>query len=237
MCSAQVGPRCYEIVVGAVAVGRFDHEPIGLRKLVRAADERLAGRAQVAAEDQPPGSVAFLDDQFHDRRAEDMPRLVEHGRGVLAQPHRLAVGDRFQQRQGPLDIMHGIKRFYREGAFAAFAAVPLLLEGRVFRLDLGRIAEQHLNQLAGRRGGQDLAVEAVGHELRQQPAMVDMGVCQQHEIEIAGADRRGEPVALLERAFLEHAAIDEHPRAVGVDVVSRPGDLPRRREIGASYSL
>ena len=41
-----------------------------------------------------------------------------------------------------------------------------------------------------------------------------------------GRTGSGVPVALEEVVFLVHAAIDEDPRAVGFDVVLRPGNLP-----------
>ena len=175
----------------AVAVGRFDHQPIGLGELVRAADERLARHAQVAAEDQTPRNVVLLNEQFDHRRAEDMTRLVKHGRDVFAQPHGLVVRDRFQQGERPLDVAQRVKRLDRIPAFAAFPAVALLLELGVFRLDLGRVAEQDVDEFARGGRGQDLAVEPVGHELGQQTAVVDVGVGQQNDVDLAGADRQG----------------------------------------------
>ena len=122
--------------------------------------------------------------------------------------------------------MERVQRLDRIPAFAAFFAVPLLFELGVFRLDLGRVAEQDVHEVARRGRGQDLAVKTVGHELGQQTAVVDVGVGQQNDVDVAGADRRGVPVALEEVVFLIHPAIDEDPRAVGFDVVFRPGNLP-----------
>ncbi len=59
--------------------------------------------------------------------------------------------------------------------------------------------------------------EALAHQLRQQAAMVDMRVRQQHRVDLRGIEREVAVVQLLQglRA-LEHAAIDQETAALGV---------------------
>ena len=131
----------------------------------------------------------LLDDQFDHRRAEDMARLVKHGRQVAVDPLRLVVGDRFQQGQRPLDVAERVERLLRILPFAAFLAVPLLFEAGVFRLDLGRIAEQQVDQIGRGAVARILPRKPSCTSLRQQAAMVDVGVGQQHDVDVAGPHR------------------------------------------------
>ncbi len=53
------------------------------------------------------------------------------------------------------------------------------------------------------------------HQLRQQAAVVDMGVGQQHGVDVGGPERKGAVVQLLQRLVaLEHAAVDQDALAV-----------------------
>ena len=75
------------------------------------------------------------------------------------------------------------------------------------------------------------AAIAVLDEQRQQPAMVEMGVGQQHGVERRRVVCERDPVAdRLVRAALEHPAIDEDPGAARVEQVLRAGDGRRATE-------
>ena len=63
------------------------------------------------------------------------------------------------------------------------------------------------------------------HEEREQPAMVEVGVGQQHGVEGRGVEIERDPVAdRLVRAALEHPAVDEDPRLAGLEQVLRARD-------------
>ncbi len=74
--------------------------------------------------------------------------------------------------------------------------------------------------------------EAFAHQLRQQAAVVDMRVRQQHGIDIGRAERKGAVVQRLQRLWpLEQAAVDQQAAgsASRTDSTSRSRCGPRRK--------
>ena len=170
--------------------------------------------------------VAHAD--FDDRRAEDMPGVVEDGRHVVVDLDFLVVGRRLQLADRAIDVLHGIERLDGIFALPAFLAMPLLLERGVFRLNLGRVAEHQFDQIGRGGGGENRPAIAFLHQFRHQPAMIDVRVGEQHDVEFRRPDRARRPIAGQEFPFLKHAAIDQQPHAVGFEKVLRTGNLPRR---------
>src|SRR2546430_4528886 len=67
--------------------------------------------------------------------------------------------------------------------------------------------------------------------MRDEPAVIEMRVRDQERVDLAR--RVGERHAVADhivRAALEHAAVDEHARPVGLEQVLRTGHCPRRAE-------
>ena len=155
---------------------------------------------------------------------------MKRGPQAVVDPLRAVVGDRSQQRQRAVHVAHRVERLLGVFSLPAFLAVPLLLEGRVFRLNLGRIAEHHRHQVGRGRGGHHRAAKTLLHQLGQQPAVVDMGVGQKHHVDVARTDRAGIPVPVEKFTLLEQAAIDQHLGPVGAEVVLRAGHLAGRAE-------
>ncbi len=81
--------------------------------------------------------------------------------------------------------LHRVQRLDGVLSLPAFLAMPFFLEGRVFRLNLGGVAEHQFHQVGRGRGGDDRAAKPLLHQLRRQPAVVDVGVGQQHGVEIS----------------------------------------------------
>ena len=116
-------------------------------------------------------------------------------------------------------------------AIAALAPrTPTLFSRCVFLLQPGRIEHHHARQFARRRGGDDLAAKATLGEQRQAPAMIEMGVGEQDEVDRRRLEAEGVGVVLGEfAAALEHAAIDEDALSRAFDQVTGTGD----RAVGA----
>ena len=92
-------------------------------------------------------------------------------------------------------------------------------------VELAGVEQDERGQLDRAGGGVDPAAIALLDQQRQQPAMVEVGVGQQDRIELARVERERDPVAdRLVRAALEHPAVDEDPRPVGVEQELGPGD-------------
>ena len=106
-----------------------------------------------------------------------------------------------------------------------FGAHPVAL------LDVGAVGEHHLREIDGGGGRIDRTAKAERPQARQQPAVVDVGMRQQHEIERLRIEA---PVAPVQRArigpALEHAAVDDEAGARCFEQETRSGDLARGAE-------
>ena len=70
--------------------------------------------------------------------------------------------------------------------------------------------------------------KAVAHELGQEAAVIDMGVRQQHGIDVGGAERKGPVVQFLQRFLsLKQAAIDQKTSGAGFKEVAGARDGAR----------
>ena len=77
------------------------------------------------------------------------------------------------------------------------------------------------------RGREDGPAKAQRAQPRQQAAVVDVRVRQQHEVDVARLEGPGREVALARLApALEHAAVDEEAQAFGFDQETGARDLP-----------
>ena len=156
-----------------------------------------------------------------------MAGVVKDGRHAVVDLVRLAVRGRVQQRQRAIHVLHGKQRLDRVFPLPAFLAMPLLLERGVFRLNLGRVAKHQFHQIGRGRRGDDRAAKSLPHQFRGQSAMIDVGMGQQHGVEIPGPDRAGVPIAAQIIPLLKHPAIDQQPDAVGLEIILRTGYLSR----------
>jgi hypothetical protein len=72
------------------------------------------------------------------------------------------------------------------------------------------VLEQHIQQIGGGRRGIDGPAKAPCRQLGQQPAVVDVGMGQQHKVDAARVKAEGLLVVLLGAvAALGHAAVDQ----------------------------
>jgi hypothetical protein len=205
-CRHELVERLVEGLVQPVAVGRFDHEDVGLGDGRGIAHDRPARLPEIAREHEPAGVAAGRDARLDDRRAEDVAGVAEaaaHGR--VRRNFRI-VGDRLQLRETGLRLDHRVER--RRGGFAPPA--PALAPLRFLFLDVGGVEEHHFEQVGRRFRGVDRPAEAFRRQPRQQPRVVDVRVRDQHEVERARIE--GEGLRVLRVGLppaLEHAAVDE----------------------------
>ncbi len=127
-------------------------------------------------------------------------------------------------------VEHGVERLAVAVAAAPPARAAALLAPGVLLLQTGRIEHHQPRQLARGAGGDDLAAEAALGEQRQPPAMVEVGMGQEHEVDRRRLEAEGLGIVLGKlAAALEHAAIDEDALAGALDQMARAGD----RAVGA----
>jgi len=214
----------------AITVGGFHEDVIRLPDVGRVANDRAVGPAHVAGKEHAAPFAVDAGADTDDRRAQDVAGLAEHGVDVFGDLHDLAVLDRREQRERRLRVFGRVQRDFRIRAFAPLALVTLALVLGVLFLDLGRI--QHDDSRDLRRGGRavDPSLETVLHQLRQQTAMIQVRVGQQHRVDAGRREVKRLPVPCLELTFLIQTAVHEKACAVDLQKVTRPGDVLRRAE-------
>lgn len=81
---------------------------------------------------------------------------------------------------------------------------------------------QHVGaQIDGAARHHDTAAEARAHQLRQQAAVIDMRVREQHRVDVGRMERKGAVVERLQRLRpLEQAAIDQQPAGSRLEQVA-----------------
>ena len=214
------------VVVLAVAVGRLHHHVVSLGEDRGISQDRLVPLAHVAGKDQPPRLAVAPRAEFDHRRAQDMAGVVKHGRHP-AHVHRLSVRHRIELLDRTFCVLWGIKRNLGILGRSSFACMPFAFECSVFHLQMRRIAKHHAHQVGRGRGRHHSSAKALLHQPRQEPAVIDVRVGQQHSLEVLGRHRIGLPVASCVVAFLEHAAVNKQPCAAAFQKILRSRYLPR----------
>ncbi len=139
-----------------------------------------------------------------------MTGLKKTGLDAARHRHGCAIGNRRQERQNRLRITDGIQRQVRIRPLPSFACMPFGLGQGIFLLDLGGIQKNDLHDLGGRRGAIYFTPESFANQLRQKPAMVQMGMGKQNGLDTRGGNRECRPVPIPERPFLVEPAIHQH---------------------------
>ena len=113
------------------------------------------------------------------------------------------------------------------------ALLPARLALGELLVELARVEQDERGQLDGAGGGVDRSFVPVLDQQRQQAAVVEMGMGQQHGVEIGRIEGERDAVAdRFVRAALEHPAIDEDLGPLGDEQVLRAGDGRRAAEEG-----
>ena len=128
------------------------------------------------------------------------------GSGVEGRGLVLPLGDL------PLGLDRGLVALLLPGRDVGMPGGPVAVPLGVFLLELAGVEQDQRGQLYGAAGRIDGALEAFGDYVRNEAAMVEMGVGQDDCVQRGRVVGQGNAVAHdLVRAALEHAAIDQQP--------------------------
>ena len=199
-----------QALVLAIAVGRLHQQHVGLRDRRRIAHDRPSGLPQVPGEDE----LLLAQENLDDGRAEDMARVAKPAAHRRVRLHLRVVRHGNEMHEARLRLLLRIERR------VAFPLGFLLLK-------VAAVAQHHLGEVAGRRGGVDRAAETLRHQARNEPRMVDVRVRKQHERDVARLESERAVLGVRARS-LEHAAVDEEADLSGVDLEAGAGDLSGR---------
>ena len=190
--------------VAAVAVGRLHKHIVCLLDIGRVFYNGLVQIADIAGEDQLCGGAALGDPQLDAGRAQQVAHIHKPCLDARGKLDALAVLHTQEQAAGGLGILYGVHRLYRlcTGALA-LAVFPLGFK----LLNMRRVPQHDAAQLHGGDGGVDPAPEAVVRQQRQKAGMVDMGMGDEHKVDLAGG--YGQGLVLVHIFALLHAVVDE----------------------------
>ena len=243
-----VGRR--EVLVQAIAIGRFDHQHVGVGHRRRVGEHRPSRLANVAGEDELAPRGAGADPDFRDRRAEDVSGIAKAQRDARLRRRLDVVSLRQELAQAALGVGERVQRLRpivapRVDARPRAVRVPASGIARrplpvalpcplVFLfLDVRAVGQHHPREIGRRRRGDDRSAEAPGRELRQQTRVVDVGVGEDDEVERGDVEVERAGVALVGvTPALEHPAVDEKPPFAAVDAIAGAGHLAGSAEEG-----
>ena len=168
-------------MMAAVAVCGFHDHIIGSLYIGRIVDDRLVQVADVTGKHHLLCNFFFSQPDLDAGRSQQMSRIdkphFDAGRRRVPFPVR-QTDKQFDRTDG---IIHGIQRhkFFFSGPFA-FPVAPLC-----FKLLNMRTVTQHdaAEIICGKRGV-DRPPESVRIQLRKQPGMIDMGMCQKDKVQL-----------------------------------------------------
>jgi hypothetical protein len=192
--------------VQAVAVGGLDEHDVRRRRHLRRGHQQVAHAAHVAREQQRTRALAHVDG----RGAQQVAAGREAHLGA-AQRDAAIARHRDELLQRRLGLAHAVQR---QRLLVAAGAVLVGAAG-VFLLQVGAVAQQHVAEVTRGGGRVDRPVEALAAQCGQVAAVVQVGVGQQHGVELLGGAaiagrRERHPVALAQRLeALEQAGVQQ----------------------------
>ena len=208
--------------VQPVAVGGFYHEVVRALHKLRVAEDGLIDVADIAAEADAALLAVFVQPYLYCRRAEQMPHVGQADGHAVIDLNYLVVPAGDHSPHYARDVVKVVYRLDRRAARAhGLAGFPLCL----LHLDVRRVAQHYVAQLAGRGAGVYRAAEALLIERGQHPGVVDVRMGQQHKIQLARGDGQGS--VLIEVPALLHAVIDNALLAADFDISAAAGHFMR----------
>ena len=207
-------------VVDAVAVGGLHNDVVGGVDVLRIADERLVNIADIARKDDSTRLAVLSHGEDDACRAEEVSRVAETNRDALGY---LGVGlilVRHEQLYRSDSVVHGVERL----VVVLAAALSLSAAPFGFKFLYVRTVAQHdAAQVGSGGGGVDRSAESARIEQGEQSRVVDVGVREEHEVDIGGS--YGNLDVLEDVLALFHSEIDKEFPAASLDICAAARDL------------
>ena len=206
-------------LVVPVAVGALHDHIVGPVHIGGIPDDGLVDVAQVSGEEELFLHPVLAEPHLHTGGAQQVAGVHEADLAALEELDGLAVfgGD---QVVGHLKgVFHGVQRLHR-GPACAHPLLVLVLG--LHLLDVGRVLEHDVQQLAGEAGGEDLPLEALLDEQGHPAGVVDVGMGDDDVINIVGGKVQNRVVPLV--LSLLEAAVDEDLLSAHFHAVAAAGD-------------
>ena len=208
-----------------VAVGGFDDQILGVLHELGIPQDRLAEVAHVAGEGDLSRLAPLPEPDLDGGGAQQVPH-IRHAQGDavvhLEHPAVVAGAQQADGADGVVQIVEGLLM----GRAAALPLAVFVL--RLAHLDVGAVAQHDVAEGAGGGGGVDGAAVALLVQQRELARVVDVGVGQQHKVQLRSPDRQG--LVFKEILPLLHAAVHQALFIAHLDERAAAGDLMGRAE-------
>ena len=196
--------------VEPVAVSRFDDKVLGILNILRIAQDRLIQVSDVAREGDLARLSPLVQPDLDRCGSEQMPHVGHADRHAVVDLDLLTVGAGAQKPDNAQSILHVVERLDRLTAAALrLAALPL----RFRHLDICTVTKHDVAERTGGGTGIDRTAVPLLIQQRQATAVVDMGVGEQHEIQLRRADRQlliHEEILALLHAVVHYSLLIAH---------------------------
>ena len=172
----------------------------------------LLPRAEVSREQEADGLAGVLDLHFDRGGPEEMSRgpVPDANTGRLIEP--FSELDRLEQGQGRGDVLRPVDRFHQWDSPPLVAPVEMV---DIPLLDVRRVGEHHLAQIACRAGAEDEPLEPRLDQLGQQAGVIDVRMGQEHAVDSRRIERKGLMVEGPQGlGTLKHAAINQEAAVI-----------------------
>ena len=185
------------------------------------AQDRLVRLAEVAREEQPVVvAVVAADVELDERRAEDVACVEELKRDAARDLARLVHVRRDEELHERVDVGLLVQRLEELLPFLAALLVDVV---EVALLQEARVAQHDVAEVRRRLAREDAPGEALPHELRKVPRVVDVRMGENDVVDRLRIDR--EVSVLLERLLavpLVEPAVEQDALAVRLDEMHGP---------------
>src|SRR5262249_21055973 len=172
----------------AVAVRGFHYEKIGVFVGIRPGTHDLAGRgsihrdaSHISGEQRFPRASVLGQEDLNHRRAEDVTGVYKAKRKLCPQFHRFPKGNGPKQMQAVFGLLERVERQGRLVLGGAF----LVVKSSFFFLKMAGIGKDHGTQVDGRLRGVDRALETSFDQPGNPATVVEMGVGQNHGVDLS----------------------------------------------------
>ena len=204
-----------------VAIGGLDQDIVRFIDQGRIPHDGPVRPADITRKQDGPFLAILTHFYLDDRRAQNVARVAKSGFHARTDRDGRLVRDVAKVWKTRLGIGHRIKRNNRTGTFSLFFFVPFLFVFGIFFLQLGRIQQDDSGNFRRGVSAIDFAFKSLLDQLRQETAMIQVGMSQQDGIDTLGRHRKRLPVSIPKMPFLIESAIDEKPCTVGLEKMTR----------------
>ena len=191
--------------VDTVAVGRFRNNKIRTACYRRVLNNRLIRLTDIAGKNQACLFIAFVNRHLYKSRTQNVSRNAEGYSNAGNSIKRFAKAAQLEQMQGAGSVINRKQRLDNLFAGTHTFAVGVF---SLTLLDVRTVRQQNRAQLLRRFSAIDGAAEAFLDQLRQQTAVVNMGVRQYNSLNLSRMKQKFLFVQRLNQlGALEHAAV------------------------------